>query len=160
MTNLHSNTIEAFTIFVMIMISIMVIAKHIITKVNLRRFLVHKRSGSVGNIRNSKQGFLRSLDKIQDNDLPKYLQEKIYYIVSNTHRFQRENLFSNSKLKTEYLPELITAYEKYCRISNYGTEKELEDAYAALENIVFVTSETFRIENKAIEALIGIKDAA
>ena len=158
MTNLHSNTIEAFTIFVMIMISIMVIAKHIITKVNLRRFLVHKRSGSVGNIR--KQGFLRSLDKIQDNDLPKYLQEKIYYIVSNTHRFQRENLFSNSKLKTEYLPELITAYEKYCRISDYGTEIEVEEAYAALENIIFVTSETFRIENKAIEALIAIKDAA
>ena len=150
MTNLHSNTIEAFTIFVMIMISIMVIAKHIITKVNLRRFLVHKRSGSVGNIRNSKQGFLRSLDKIQDNDLPKYLQEKIYYIVSNTHRFQRENLFSNSKLKTEYLPELITAYEKYCRISDY----------AVLENIIFVTSEAFRIEVKALEALDAIKGAA
>ena len=152
MTNLHSNTIEAFTIFVMIMISIMVIAKHIITKVNLRRFLVHKRSGSVGNIRNSKQGFLRSLDKIQDNDLPKYLQEKIYYIVSNTHRFQRENLFSNSKLKTEY--------EKYCRISDYGTEIEVEEAYAVLENIIFVTSEAFRIEVKALEALDAIKGAA
>lgn len=65
MTNLHSNTIEAFTIFVMIMISIMVIAKHIITKVNLRRFLVHKRSGSVGNIRNSKQGFCVLLIKFR-----------------------------------------------------------------------------------------------
>ena len=160
MTNLHSNTIEAFTIFVMIMISIMVISKQMLTKINLHSFLVHKRPGAVGNIKNSKQGFLRSLDKIQDNDLPKYLQEKISYIVWNTHRFQRENLFSNSKLKTVYLPELITAYDKSCRISNYGTEKELEDAYAALENIVFVTSETFRIENKAIEALIAIKDAA
>ena len=103
---------------------------------------------------------MRSLDKIQDNDLPKYLQEKIYYIVSNTHRFQRENLFSNSKLKTEYLPELITAYEKYCRISDYGTEIEVEEAYAALENIIFVTSEAFRIEVKALEALDAIKGAA
>lgn len=152
--------IEAATIFVMIMISIIVMAKYILKKINPKRFFGKKRRGSVGSNKKTKPGFLRTLDKIQDNDLPAYLRGKISYIVWNAHVFQRAELFTNSKLKTEYLPELITTYDKYCRINDYGTETELEDAYAALENIIFVTSEAFRIEIKALEALNVIKGAA